>query len=59
MDISGNGIALVRAIRRARGRYLLLGESEAQIAARWWKFRAHNTHKQRYLWLVIYAETMC
>ena len=48
------GIVLARAIRRFRGIYLLAGESEVEITKRWWRFRAENTRKQRYLWLMVY-----
>ena len=52
--MNGNTLAMIRAIRRHRGQYLLHGESEAGITAKWWRFRAENTRRQRYLWLVAY-----
>jgi len=49
-----NGVTMARAIRRMRGYYYRAGESAAQITARWRKFRANSTRKQRYLWIVVY-----
>lgn len=50
-----NTMAFINAIRRFRAKYILGGESHADIAARWWRFRASETRKQRYLWLVVYS----
>ena len=49
-----NGIVLAKAIRLAHNRRLRAGTSRSDIAAWWWRFRAYNTHKQRYTQLVVY-----